>query len=154
MRALAAKLSGNSVTGASVGFCDGLAAREAADVKGLDVALLLEAELVEKGFAAYEAEDPGENNAVPMSVDCWFCFGSFSSSFPVFVTLPALTPLTLPSFRRHAFLQQPNMYNLRSWPGNRDGRSPLSWRSSVSRELQTLHFASAPDGATLSSSHV
>jgi hypothetical protein len=70
MRALAAKLSDRPATGDSVGFCGGLAAKEDADAKGLDVALLLEAELIEKGFAVCKAEDPGENNAVPMSVDC------------------------------------------------------------------------------------
>jgi hypothetical protein len=108
MRALAAKLSDNPATGNSVGFCDGLAAKEDADAKGLDVELLSELKLIEKGFAVCGAEDWGENNAVPMSVDCWFCFGSFSSSFTVFVILLALTLLMLPSFRRHAFLRQPN----------------------------------------------
>ena len=108
MRALAAKLSDSPVT---VGFCDGLAAKEDAEAKGLDVALLSDVSLVENGFAVYGAEDCGENNAVPMSVDCWFCFGCLSS---IFVTLLALTPLMLPSFRRHAFLRQPNRYSLRS----------------------------------------
>jgi len=56
MRTLSAKLSDNP-TEDSVGFCDGLAASEDADAKGLDVELVLELELIEKGFVVCGAED-------------------------------------------------------------------------------------------------
>jgi len=70
MRALAAKLSDNPAAPESIGFCDGLAAKEDADAKGFGGALLSEVGLIEKGFAVCEVKDRGENNAVPMSTDC------------------------------------------------------------------------------------
>jgi hypothetical protein len=75
---------------------------------------------------------------------------AFFSSLTL-VTLVPRIPLTLPSFLRHAFRRQLKTYSRRSWPWKCSGRSPLSSRRSDKSELQTLHFARAPDGAVVSS---
>lgn len=156
-RTLEANVSERSGVG-SAGFCAGLVAREDADAKGFACAFVEEGE--EKRFA--DVEGGGEEtpkSAAPMSVDGFGSVVSLTFGFEVvvsglFVTLLPLTPLILPSFRRQALRLQVKRYSRRSWSGNRDGRSPFSCSSRLMNELQTLHFASAPEGAVSSSSHV
>jgi len=84
--------------------------------------------------------------AFSFPADC--CLSLLSAAFCA--SCEALTPLIArmdPSFLRQLFLLQAKMYSRRSWPGNRSGSSALSWRRRTMRSLQTLHLASAADGA-------
>jgi hypothetical protein len=85
------------------------------------------------------------------------CFSGFFAAVmllaPFAIRTPRM-PLTLPSFLLHVFRRQLQMYSRLSCPGKWSGSSPLSSSSKVRRSLQTLHFANAPEGVDLSSSHV
>ena len=76
-----------------------------------------------------------------------FCVDPFGMRIP-------LTALDVPSFLLQALLLQLNMYNFRSWPGNFSGRSPFNCSNSVIMLLQTLHFASSAEGASVSGGHI
>lgn len=174
-----AKVSGRVDVSAGSGFWAGLAARAEAvekgfadaDVVAVDVKGLLAVEVpVEKGLlegkAALDGATP--NRDAPMFwvaafgpsaswEDC--CGAGVLSVFLLDFDCPLATlvprmPLTLPSFRLHVLRRQAKRYSRRSWPGKRSGMSPLSWRSRDMSPLQTLHFASAPEGAVVPSSHV
>jgi hypothetical protein len=129
--------------------------------KGLAAAVAEEPE-VEKGFADDEDLDgfTPKSNA-PMLVGATPCGGGdeveAAANVSVFAAPLTRTPRsarTLPSFRRQAFCRQIKMYRRLSWPGNLSGKSPLSSRRRLRRELQTLHLANAPEGGEASSNHV
>jgi hypothetical protein len=119
----------------------------------------------EKGFAGVVVLAPfvAPKSDSPI-LGCGFS-SCFDSGFGVLLcaTRPAPAPFamrtlriprTLPSFLLHVFLRQLQIYSRRSCPGNCSGRSPLSSMRRLSSPLHTLHFASAPEGAVLSSNHV
>ena len=173
IRALEAKVSGNvvfassSALGVSFGViwdARGAAANgfgEEFEVEnGLNGAFPAGAD--ENGFTGVAPGDLTPNNDSPMRL-CGFgssCLGAgFAAGWVFgllapFAILTPLIPRMLPSFLRHVFLRQVKIYSRLSWPGNWLGRSPFNSSINVSKSLQTLHFASAPDGAVFSSSHV
>lgn len=137
-----------------------------ADVEENGFAGALPAALVEngfeKGFAGADVPAPfvAPNNDAPIlncgfSSSTTFDFSGFACALllePVATRTPRI-PRILPSFLRQVFLRQVQIYSLRSCPGKCCGRAPLSSRRRLSRPLHTLHFASAPEGAVLSSIH-
>lgn len=176
MRTLEAKVSGSELTASSSFFSTLAAGVGTGAANGFAPALWdengfagpeplgLVAKGLEKGLAAgVELELLLTPNSDSPILDCGL--GSSLTSFfcstltldladaPLAIRTP-LIPRTLPSLRLHVFLRQLQMYSRRSCPGNWSGRSPFSSRRRVSKPLQTLHFASAPDGAVLSSSQL
>jgi hypothetical protein len=116
----------------------------------------------EKGFVGVGVRAPLDTPNSDCPISGWGCSSCWTLGFSPFacVLLPApfamRTPRsarTLPSFRRHVFLRHVQMYNRRSCPGKCWGRLPSSCRSRLSKPLQTLHLAIAPEGAVFSSSH-
>lgn len=174
MRAFCAKVSGRDVDassflssdvtsitgGGAAEAANGLAAADEAN--GFAGAALFEFEEngFEKGFAgAVELVlffTPNSDSPIlgcGFSSSCLISFSGFALDLvdaPFAMRTPRI-PLTLPSFLLHAFRRQLQMYNRRSCPGKWSGRSPLSSRSRLRRPLHTLHLASAPEGAVVSS---
>ena len=127
--------------------------------------------VVLKGFALLGFEEKGFAEAAGLAVwtpksEAPIAGGGFWSSLislmtfatglllaPLAMRTPRM-PLTLPSFRRHVLCRQLQRYNRRSWPGSWSGRSPWSSSRRLSRPLQTLHLARAPEGRVCSSIHV
>jgi hypothetical protein len=116
----------------------------------------------EKGFAGVAVRAPLDTPNSDCPISDWGSSSCWTLGFSAFacVLLPApfamRTPRsarTLPSFRRHVFLRHVQMYSRRSCPGKCWGRLPSSCRSRLSKPLQTLHLAVAPEGAVFSSSH-
>lgn len=150
--------------------CTGLEAI-GADVVGGERGIVVEekglkccvVEVVENGFVPALPEDEG-GFELKMALPRFKCTGfEGASSFFFFFLLPplavsdtltALIPLILPSFRRQDFALHANMYNRRSWPGKRSGRSPFSCSNRVIMLPQTLHLASWALGRPSGSSHV
>lgn len=157
-RAFSAKVCGKLSAVGSVGAWGGFAARVEAAANGLvGVVLLLPA--VANGFTFADVVDLTPNSVSPrLAAGCAGGAGvsSFLTAGDAFtaVCLVALNPLTLPALRLQAFRLHAHTYNLRSWPGKRSGRSPLSWSSKFMSPLQTLHLARAPSGAVFRSSHI
>ena len=152
------------------GFCGGLAASEEAGAgaveKGLESGFVDEDVGDEKGLLLACEEGPlgfEPNNMDPTSCfsgagsSCAGCSAALDGLEDSALSLATLTPLkalTLPSFRRQAFLLHAHRYSLLSWPGNRSGRSPLSCNKSAMYSLQLLHCAKAADGVDDSSIQV
>lgn len=137
----------------------------AADENGFVGALpaVLEEKGFEKGFAGAAVLPPrvAPNSDAPI-LGCGFSSDSILG-FSAFVCVLLLAPFAmrtprkpriLPSFLRHVFLRQVQIYSLRSCPGKCWGRSPSSWRRRLNKPLHTLHFAIVPEGGVFSSSHV
>lgn len=105
-------------------------------------------------FVAPKSDSPILGCGFSSCFDSGFCVLLWATRPVPFAMRTLRIPRTLLSFLLHVFLRQLQIYSRRSCPGNCSGRSPLSSMRRLSSPLQTLHFASAPEGAILSSNHV